>query len=86
MIINRPACGAPDAGGSSTAEKGISRRDSLRLAAADPATPPPPTLAVAATTQESKSISHITVGEENATLVQIHTTQPGMKARNSKDM
>jgi non-heme chloroperoxidase len=77
MILDRPVYAASDLGRASTSASGISRRNSLVLAAAGLATPLLPTLSFAAITQEIKSMNYIKVGQENSTPVQIYYEDHG---------
>src|SRR5438132_14109895 len=79
LIVNRDqtASGAADSGRSSASGNGISRRDSLALAAAGLTAPLLPTFSLAQTRKESSPMSVIKVGQENSTPIEIYYEDHG---------
>jgi non-heme chloroperoxidase len=77
--VNRDqtASGAADSGRSSVSGNGISRRDSLALAAAGLTVPLLPTFSLAQTRKESSPMSVIKVGQENSTPIEIYYEDHG---------
>ena len=77
MKRDQTASGAADSGRSSASANGISRRDSLALAAAGLTAPLLPTFSLAQTRKESSPMSVIKVGQENSTPIEIYYEDHG---------
>src|SRR5712691_926899 len=77
MKRDQTASGAADSGRSSASGNGISRRDSLALAAAGLTAPLLPTFSLAQTRKESSPMSVIKVGQENSTPIEIYYEDHG---------
>jgi non-heme chloroperoxidase len=77
MNIDKTASGTTDSARSTESRNGISRRDSLTLAAAGLAAPLLPAISFAETRKESSPMSFIKVGQENSTPIEIYYEDHG---------
>ena len=77
MNLDRTAPEAPDSGRLQTLENGISRRDTLALAAAGMTAPLLPTISFAQTRQETSLMSTIKVGQENSQPIELYYEDHG---------
>ena len=80
MNRDQTASGPADSGRSSASGNGISRRDSLALAAAGLTAPLLPTFSFAQTRKEGNPMSVIKVGQENSTSIEIYYEDHGSGA------
>ena len=71
MNVDRTAPGADDSGRSQAPEDGISRRNTLTLAAAGLTVPLLPTISFAQTMKGTKPMSTIKVGQENSQSIEL---------------